>query len=98
MKSHLGVDAGSGYVHTRNVTAAQGRDVEETTKHLREDSSVVYGDIGYNGANKRKEIKNDLRLLRIEFHTNVHPSSLRSSVSYPGIRLDKQTENRKCSM
>lgn len=37
MKCHIGVDAGSGLVHTMTVTAANEHDITETAKLLRED-------------------------------------------------------------
>ena len=43
MKCHIGVDAGSGLVHTMTVTAANGHDITQTANLLREDDGVVYG-------------------------------------------------------
>ena len=49
MKVHIGVDAGTGYVHTVTATVANVHDIEETTKLVREDDDVLYGDSGYLG-------------------------------------------------
>ena len=49
MKCHIGVDAGSGLVHTITVTAANEHDITQTANLLREDDEVVYGDSGYLG-------------------------------------------------
>lgn len=46
MKIHAGVDAGSGYVHTITATAANVHDIQETSKLIRDDDNVVYGDSG----------------------------------------------------
>ena len=44
MKCHIGVDAGSGLVHTITVTAANVHDVTQAANLLREDDEVMYGD------------------------------------------------------
>lgn len=62
MKVHSGVDAGSGYVHTITGTSANVHDLDEADKLIREDDDVVYGDLGYTGAEKREEIKNNTHL------------------------------------
>jgi IS5 family transposase len=47
MKCHIGVDAGSGYVHTLETTAANVHDITVAHHLIREDDEVVYGDSGY---------------------------------------------------
>ena len=49
MKAHIGVDAGSGYTHTLEVTAANEHDVTKASELIRQDDEVVYGDAGYHG-------------------------------------------------
>ena len=44
MKCHVGVDAGTGYVHTMEVTLANVHDVTMASELIREDDEVVYGD------------------------------------------------------
>ena len=51
MKAHIGVDAGSGYVHTVTVTAANVHDLDEAVNLVRADDEVVYADAGYQGPN-----------------------------------------------
>ena len=97
MKVHSGIDAGSGYVHTITGTSANVHDIVETSKLIREDDEVVYGDSGYAGATKRPEFQKDEHLSNIEFRSNVRPSSIKVSDSYKGINWDKQIENRKSS-
>jgi len=70
IKVHSGVDAGSGYVHTIIGTAANVHDIVETSKLVREDDEVVYGDSGYMGAAKRFEFKEDEYLSKIEMRIN----------------------------
>ena len=67
MKGHAGADAGSGYVHTIIGTSANRHDVSETSKLLRKDDHVMYGDSEYLGAPERPEIKEDKALSKIEF-------------------------------
>lgn len=97
MKIHSGVDAGSGYIHSITATAANVHDIEEASKLIREDDEVVYGDSGYSGVAKREEILSDEHLSKIEFRTNVRPSSIKATDSYSGINWDKVIENRKSS-
>ena len=59
MKCHVGVDAGTGYVHTIEVTPANVHDVTAASELIREDDEVVYGDSGYLGIQKRPEVAND---------------------------------------
>lgn len=59
MKCHTGVDAGSGFVHTVEMTAANVHDITVATKLLRENAEVVYGDSAYLGIEKREELQNN---------------------------------------
>jgi len=76
MKCHIGVDAGSGLVHTIEVTAANEHDITVASKLIREDDEVVYGDSGYLGIQKRKEIQADPHLASIDYRINRRPKSL----------------------
>lgn len=80
MKVHSDVDAGSGYVHTITGTTANIHDIDETSKLIRRDDKVVYGDFGYSGADKREESRNDEHLSKVEFRTSKLWSSKSSSV------------------
>lgn len=53
MKAHIGVDAQSGLVHTVTTTAANVADVTEVAKLLHGKETMVFGDAGYTGADKR---------------------------------------------
>jgi len=70
MKTHAGVDAGTGYVHSIAMTAANVHDIEMAAKLIREDDEVLYGDAGYTGMEKREEIINDRHLSQIDYRTN----------------------------
>lgn len=97
MKIHSGVDAGSGYVHTITATSANVHDIDEATKLIREDDEVMYGDSGYSGMAKRPEVKSDEHFSKMEFRTNVRPSSIKVSDTYQGIQWERDIENRKSS-
>lgn len=75
MKCHIGVDAGSGLVHTMTVTAANVHDITQTAALIREDDEVVYGDSGYLGIEKRPEVTSNERLSSLHYRINRRPSS-----------------------
>lgn len=76
MKCHIGVDAGSGYVHSLETTPANHHDITASAKLLREDDTVVYGDSGYTGIEKRQEIVESPSLSKIEFRISRKPGSV----------------------
>lgn len=97
MKCHVGVDAGSGLVHTITVTSANVHDINEAHKLLRDDDEFAYGDNGYSGIEKRDEIKNDEHLSKIDFRINRRPKSL-PKVSDNAFDWEREIEHRKSSV
>ena len=57
MKAHLGVDADSGLVHTVRGTSGNVADVTEGNSLLHGQETDVFGDAGYQGADKRPDAK-----------------------------------------
>lgn len=53
-KAHIGVDKDSGLVHTIKGSSANVHDVTMVTELLTGEETVVYGDSGYLGAEKRE--------------------------------------------
>ena len=49
MKAHIGVDAGSGMVHSVETTAANGADRAVAHKLIRKNDDVVNADAVYGG-------------------------------------------------
>lgn len=98
MKVHAGVDAATGYVHTLTGTSANVHDVSETSKLIRKEDHVVYGDSGYLGAPGREEIKKDEVLSQIEFRINKRPSSLKMADDFKGLNWDKKMEHDKSAI
>jgi len=97
MKCHVGVDAGTGYVHTITATSANVHDITQTHNLLRKDDKVVYGDSGYIGVEKREEIKEDENFSTIDFRINRRPKSL-PNVSDNTYDWERYIEHRKSSV
>lgn len=97
MKCHIGVDAGTGYVHTKEVTSANVHDIIPTSKLIREDDEVVYGDSGYVGIQKRKEIKENEKLASIDYRICRRPSSIPKCSEF-SFDWDGLIEHRKASV
>ena len=97
MKCHIGVDAGTGYVHTVTATPANVHDITETAKLIREDDEVVYGDSGYIGIQMREEIKDDAHLSKIDYRITRRPKSL-PKVSDNAINWERYIDYRKSSV
>ena len=91
MKLHVGVDAGTGFVHTITTTAANVSDIDEAHKLIRKDDEVAYGDAGYVGIEKRDEITGDEHMRNVEFRINKRRNTVVDDV-------DKAIENRKSSV
>lgn len=97
MKCHIGVDAGSGLVHTMTVTAANEHDITQAAALIRDDDEAVYGDSGYLGIEKRPEITGNRHLAGIDYRINRRPSSL-PKVSDNAIDWERYIERRKSSV
>ena len=97
MKSYIGIDAGSGLVHTITVTAANSHDDTQAAALIREDDEVVYGDSGYLGIQKRPEVTSNEYLASIDYRINRRPGKL-PHVSDNAIDWERYIENRKSSV
>jgi IS5 family transposase len=93
MKAHIGVDAGTGYVHSVTCTAANVHDLDETASLVRADDEVVYADAGYQGVHKRPDIAADAHLSQVQFRVAARKGALKTM---PGP--DRQAEARKASV
>ena len=93
MKAHIGVDAGTGNVHSVTETAANVHDLDEMPNLVRPDDEVVYADAGYQGVEKRPEIAGDEHLSKVEFRVAARKGSL---AAMPGP--DRLAESRKASV
>ncbi|MGV1010770.1 MAG: IS5 family transposase [Dermatophilaceae bacterium] len=93
MKAHVGVDAGTGYVHTVTATAANVHDLDQIAHLVRCDDQVVYADAGYQGVEKRPDIVADQHLSKVEWRVAARKGVLKTM---PGP--DRQMESRKASV
>lgn len=91
MKSHIGVDAGSGLVHSIENTAANISDVVVASKLIRDDDTVVYGDSGYIGIEKRKEVMENVEMSKVTFRLNKRRSTVKTA-------WDKRIERQKSAV
>ena len=57
MKTHIGVDAKSGLVHTAGVTTGKVHDAKVMDNLIREDDTAVYGDKGYASDAKQRKTR-----------------------------------------
>ena len=98
MKLHSGVDAGSDYVHTITATADNASNISEAHNLIREEDAFVYGDSGYLGLEKRKEIKEDEHLSNVKCRICRRPSQSKITSDYEGENWDKIIEHQKASV
>jgi IS5 family transposase len=77
MKMHVGVDAGTGYIHSVTATAANVHDITEAHKLIREDDKFMSGDSGYLGIEKREEIACNAQKRKMEYRINQRRGKIR---------------------
>jgi IS5 family transposase len=93
MKAHIGVDAGTGYVHTVAVTAANVHDLDEAAGLVRDDDEVVYADAGYQGIHKRPEVTDDQRLAGVRWRVAPRKTRLKEMHEH-----DRGVESRNAAV
>lgn len=93
MKAHTGVDAGTGYVHSVSVTAANSHDLDQITTLVRADDDVVYADAGYQGVHQRPEVTGDKHLAGVQFRVAARKGRLRTMPEH-----DRAAESRQASV
>ena len=98
MKMHVGVDAGTGYVHTIEATPANEHDITVAAKLLREDDEVVYGDSAYLGIEKRPEIQGDAKKAAIDYRINQRPGKIANMPQGPGKDWNRYIEYKKSAV
>jgi len=93
---HIGTDAGTGYIHTAEVTAANVSERDTALLLIREDDEVVYGDSAYSNMHLREDVKNDPHLSKIDWRTNdKKPYRKNEWESGPGIYWHKLFQYQK---
>jgi len=98
MKCHIGVDAGTGYIHSIEATGANVHDIAEASKLIRPEDEVFYGDAGYLGLNKRPEITEDAHKSQIDYRIAERPGKKRSMEHGPARYWYCHIEYQKASV
>lgn len=97
-KAHIGVDKGSGLVHTVKATGANVHDVTMTSELLTGEENEIYGDSGYTGADKREDaIIRNKNGKKIKYKINRKPSQIKK-LSASGQYAAKKSEHKKSSV
>lgn len=97
-KAHIGADKDSGLVHTVEVTGANVHDVTMVPKLLTGEETVVYGDSGYLGAEKREDaVTHNTDGKKIKYKTNRRPSQSKNKNKRSQAQI-KRREHEKSSV
>lgn len=91
---HIGVDAETGYVHSAQVTAANASETDIVAQLLRQDDTVMYGDVGYKGLLKRPEFIENEHLSSIDYRVNSK-NHLHMKNLAPGFDWDRHIDYQK---
>jgi IS5 family transposase len=98
MKCHTSVDAGTGFVHTVEVSAANVHDIAMAEKLIRKDDEVVYSDAGYLGIEHRPETMTDFHKSKIDYRINQRPGKINALQDGPGKDWFHIMEHQKSSV
>jgi IS5 family transposase len=94
MKTHTGVDAGSGAVVNTAYTAANEHDITQAHNCYREDDSVRYGDAAFIGVAERPEIRETDEGKAVDYRISKRPESRTEKHNYP-LNWEKVIEAQK---
>jgi IS5 family transposase len=89
MKAHIGVDAKSGLTHTLVTTAGNVSDVTQTHNLLHGDETMVFGDAGYQGADKRPENAGKAVIWHIAMKRSVRKAMKKNPLGRAKEKLEK---------
>ena len=88
MKAHIGVDSETGIVHSMSATPANVHDVTEAHQLLHGGETVVWGDAGYQGVEKREENLG----LEVEWRVAMRPGRRRKLAPGSGEALAEKVK------
>ncbi len=94
MKAHIGVDAKSGLAHTLVTTAGNVSEVTQTRKLLHGDETIVFGDAGCQGADRRPENSGKVVLWHIAMKRSVCKAMKKNALG----RMKEKLERAKASV
>lgn len=89
MKAHIGVDAKSGLTHTLVTTAGNVSDVTQTHNLLHGDETMVFGDAGYQGVDKRPENVDKAVIWHIAMKRSVRKALKKNPLGRAREKLEK---------
>ncbi|MFS2017172.1 IS5 family transposase [Massilia sp. CT11-108] len=89
MKAHIGVDAKSGLTHTLVTTAGNVSDVTQAHNLLHGDEKMVFGDAGYQGADKRPENADKAVIWHIAMKRSVRKAMKKNPLGRAKEKLEK---------
>ena len=89
MEAHIGVDARSGLAHTLAATAGNVSDVTQTHNLLHGDETMVFGDAGYQGADKRPENVDKAVIWHIAMKRSVRKAMKKNPLGRAREKLEK---------
>lgn len=98
MKCHTGVDAGTGFVHTVEVSSANVHDIVMAGELIRKDDTVVYGNAGYLGIERHPEIVQDPHKSKIDYRINQRPGKINALKDGPGKDWFHAIEHQKSAV
>jgi IS5 family transposase len=93
-RMHVGVDAGTGIIHSMAITAANVNERDVVHRLIRKDDRVLYGDAGYTGLVNRPEFKADEHLSAIDYRINTR-NRYHWKSNAPGFDWDRHIEYQK---
>ena len=97
-KAHIGADKDTGLVHSIEVTAANVHDITVVPKLLTTEETVVYGDSGYLGVEKREDaVLRNKNGEKIKYKINRRPSQSRNRSVRSQAQIKRQ-EREKSSV
>ena len=91
MKAHIGVDKDSGLIHSVVTTAANVHDLTPASELLHGEEDVVYGDAGYQGLERGREMENK----RVACRIAMRPGQRRKLSNGPEDQLQEWCERAK---
>lgn len=95
LKSHIGVDAKTGLIHSLTTTAAHEHDLNQAGHLLHGEEKFIFADSGYRGAEKRKELEG----VKADWHIAEIPSKVKALKQHPRInKVQLKTEYLKASI
>lgn len=81
LKAHIGVDARTGLTHSFTTTAANEHDLNQAENLLHGNEDFIFADAGYQGAEKRDELKD----IDVDWHIAERPGKVRTWKEHPRV-------------